>query len=144
MLRSSAREEKGARRAQAESTTALVAVFVIVVALSLYAVVFDGVKPTETRALADPMLERVSGELTDDGVADPTALDDTRDAAPDGYSLNVSLAVGEHRWTVGPPVPTERTHPARERSLDGATRRLSVRLRPGVVRPGRLRVAVWR
>ncbi|WP_117592221.1 DUF7285 family protein [Haloprofundus halophilus] len=144
MLRSSARDGNGAGRAQTDPTTALVAVFAVVVSLSLYAVVFDGARPSEARALADPTLERVTSELTEDAVVDPAALDGTRGAAPDGYSLNVSLAVGERRWTVGPPVPTEWARAARRPGFDEAARRPSVRLRPGVVRPGRLRVAVWR
>ncbi|WP_224332499.1 DUF7285 family protein [Haloprofundus halobius] len=128
-------------RAQTEPTTALVAVFAVVVALSLYAVTFEEAVPTGERAISETTLERASAEITDGGVADPTALGRARDAAPAGYRLNLSLAVGERRWTVGSVDPANVDG---EGAADRASRRLSVRLAPGVVRPGHLRVAVWR
>ncbi|KTG09713.1 hypothetical protein AUR64_08715 [Haloprofundus marisrubri] len=147
MQRSSARERSGggqSRRAQTEPTTALVAVFAVVLALSSYAVVFDGARRTEERVLADPTLERVSERVSESGVADPNSVGRGQRAAPNGYELNVSLSTSDNSWTTGPPTPDRRGHGARTAQMDTATRRLGVRLRPGVVRPGRLRVVVWR
>jgi hypothetical protein len=125
-----------ARRGQVEPTAALAAVFGVVVGLGLYAGVLADATPADReRDLAGPAVERVHDRLAgDDGVAHPDRLSAATDAGPDGYRLNATLRVAALRWTVGPrPPPT----------ADAATRRTSVRIAPGRIDPGVLRVEVW-
>lgn len=124
------------RRGQVEPTAALAAVFGVVVGLGLYAGVLAGATPIDRdRDLAGPAVERVHDRLTGgDGVARPDRLSAAADAGPDGYRLNATLRVATMRWTVGPrPPPT----------ADATTRRTGVRIGPGRVDPGVLRVEVW-
>ncbi|MGM0590853.1 MAG: DUF7285 family protein [Halobacteriota archaeon] len=122
------------RRGQVEPTVALVSLLAMCVAIGVYAGVLDDALPVAGRRLAAPTLERVHDALTSGGVVvgrPATALD----AAPSGYRLNLSIRAGGAHWTAGPPTtPT----------ADSASRMVSVRLGPGRIRPGRLRVAVWR
>jgi hypothetical protein len=118
-----------------EPLAALAALFAVCVGLSAYAVVLaDAGEPTE-RELAAPTLETVDDAVTSRGTVRPTRLGRVTEHAPSGGRLNVTLVAGERHWTVGP-------RPA----VDGdrASRRVSVRLGPGRVRVGRLRVVVWR
>lgn len=136
MSYSSTREE--ADRGQASPLAALAALFAVCTGVSIYVVALGGAVPVgDDGAHADPTLHRVSGELSEGGVVDPSTLDAARSAAPAGHRLNVTLAADGRRWAVGPRPPTgERT--------DAASRTTSVRLGPGSVAPGRLRVEVWR
>lgn len=125
----------GRRRAQVEPLAALAALFAVCVGLSVYAAVLaDAGAPTE-RDLAEPTLETVDDAVTDRGAVQPARLGRVTAHAPSGGHLNVTVTAGDRRWTVGP-------RPA----VDGdrAGRRVSVRLGPGRVRVGRLRVVVWR
>jgi hypothetical protein len=124
-----------ARRAQVEPLAALAAVLVLGVALGAYVGALDGALPSPTdRNRAEPALGRVADALRPDGVARPARLPAAAAAAPDGYRANVTLAAGDRRWSVGPSPPE---------SADTAARRLPVRVAPGRVRTGRLRVEVW-
>ena len=121
-------------RGQAEPTVTLAAVLAIVLGVTAYAVVLGDAVPSRDRDLAEPTLVRAYDRLTPGGVADPSRLDLTRDEAPAGYGVNLTLAAAERRWAVGPIAPP---------SADGASRSVGVRLRPGTVRPATLAVEVW-
>jgi len=126
-------------RGQASPTAALAAVAAVGLGLSLYATVFAGVVPTADRNVAEPTLSRAHDAVAPAGVADPDRLDDAADAGPAGWSLTVELRAGAEQWTVGElPAST-----AGEGS-QSASRRVPVRVAPGDVRAGRLRVVVHR
>jgi hypothetical protein len=127
----------GTDRAQVEPVAALVAVFAVCVGLALYAGVLSSVTPQPSRDLAEPTLDRVHDRLSTGGVAVPERLgpERTTAAGPDGYQLNVSLTAADRRWAVGPTPPAS--------AGDGTGRSTTVRVAPGRVDPGRLRVVVW-
>ncbi|WP_318566848.1 DUF7285 family protein [Salinigranum marinum] len=132
---SRAAAEGARRRAQVEPLAALAALFAVCVGLSVYALVLaDAGRPTD-RGLAEPALAAVDDAVSVSGVAHPARLDRAVDARPSGTRLNVTLTTDSRAWAVG---PTPAVHG------DRATRRVSVRLGPGRVRVGRLRVVVWR
>lgn len=124
------------RRGQVEPTVALAAVFGVVVGLGLYAgVLADAMPGDRDRTLADPAAERIHDELAPTAeIVVPDRLDRADEAAPDGYRVNVTVTVATRRWTAGPAAPP---------TADTARRRTSVRLGPGRVRSGTLRVEVW-
>ncbi len=134
-----------ARRAQASPLTALVALLAVAAGLSLYAGVLD----TSLRAPGGPdptagtVADRTLDSLAPAGVATPDRLAGLRDAAtrsrvvPAGHRVNVTLTVRGDRWRAGPSPPARSGRPAE------AVRTTSVRLAPGRVVPGRLRVVVW-
>lgn len=124
-------------RGQVEPLAALVAVFAVGVALSAYAGVVSDVLPTPDRNVADPTVERVHEAVTTAGVAVPERLPKAITAAPDGYRLNVTLTAAGRRWHAGP------TPPSVDSDADSAARAMSVRIDPGRIRPGRLRVVAW-
>jgi hypothetical protein len=118
-----------------EPLAALAALFAVCVGLSVYALVLaDAGRPTD-RDLAEPTLATAGDAVSVRGVAHPARLDRALDARPSGTRLNVTLTTDSRAWSVG---PTPAVHG------DRATRRVSVRLGPGRVRVGRLRVVVWR
>jgi len=123
-----------ARRGSVEPIAAIAALFAVTAGLGLYAGVLDDVRPTSDRDVATPTLDRVHERASDLTVVDPDAIDAARRAGPDGYRVNVTMWTDSRRWTAGP-VP-----PAR---ADRASRSVSVRLAPGRLRAGRLRVEVW-
>ena len=133
-----------ARRAQVSPTAALVALLAVGAGLSLYAGVLDAsVRSGETSDTPVPIVaDRTLDRLAPAGVATPARLRrfDSRSnrsrVAPDGYRVNVTLAAGGERWRAGPPIPTT-ARTAR------AVRTPAVRLAPGRVVPGRLRVVIW-
>lgn len=116
-------------------TTALVAVAMLGLAVSLYATVLGGAAPAPERNLAVPTLDRAHDVLAPAEVASPTRLDEATDAGPAGYAVNASLVADGERWSVGPKA---------SESADVASRRVAVRTNETTVAPGRLRVAVWR
>lgn len=124
-----------ARSGQTE-LAGLVAVLAVCLGLSLYAGVLDAAFPggtdsTPARAAAD----RAADLARVGGVVRPGRLHRTLAAAPSGHRFNVTLRAADRGWSAGPATPDRATT---------ATRRVSVRLVPGRVRPGRLRVALWR
>lgn len=121
-------------RGQAEPTVTLAAVLAIVLGLTAYAIVLADAVPDRDRDLAEPTLVRAHDQLTSGGVADPSRLEFSRDEAPAGYDVNLTLETGDRRWAVGPLAPP---------SADVASRSVGVRLRPGTVRPATLAVEVW-
>lgn len=123
------------RRGQVEPTAALVALFAVCAGVTLYATALDGALPSPDRDRAGPTLSRIHDSLEHAGVVRPDALAAARATAPDRYRVNVSLAADGRRWTAGPAPPRE---------ADAARRRVSVRTGPGRIRPGWLRVEVWR
>lgn len=124
-----------ARRGQTE-LAALIAVLAVCLGLSLYAGVLDAALPESTAPTpARTAADRVADVARVGGVVRPGRLDRAAEAAPVGRRLNATLRAASRTWTAGPPVPDRAT---------AATRRVSVRVAPGRVRPGRLRVAVWR
>ncbi|WP_132057429.1 DUF7285 family protein [Halorussus amylolyticus] len=127
-------------RAQVEPLAALVAVFAVGLAVSAYAGVLDAALPTPDRDVAEPTGQRVERAVTDAGVVEPDRLADGLHAGPDGYRLNLTLAADGETWREGPPVPDRADAPD---ALDTAEFVVSVRVGPGRVQPGRLRVAVW-
>lgn len=123
-------------RGTAEPLAALVAVVVLGTGVALYAGVLDG-------ALAGADIDRNRAASTADlierthstaGVFDPSGLQQSLAATPDGYSGNVTVRAGR-RWTAGPTPPA---------NSDRHRRAVSVRTAPGVVEQGTLTVTVWR
>ncbi|WP_435069512.1 DUF7285 family protein [Haloplanus sp. C73] len=125
-------------RGQVEPTAALVVLLAVCGAVSTYAVALGNADVDSTRDLASPTLDRVADRIERGGVVRPTRLNRTGGAIPDGYHGNVTVAAAGEHWTAGPMPPGRRGD-----SVDTATRRLSVRLAPGRIRPGRVRVVVW-
>jgi hypothetical protein len=120
-----------------EPLAALAALFAVCVGLSLYATILVDAAPPRERDLAGPTVAAVDDAVTVRGVVYPARLDRALDHRPSGARLNVTVVTDTRRWAIGPS-PTVRG----DRST--ADRRVSVRLGPGRVRVGRLRVVVWR
>jgi hypothetical protein len=121
-------------RGQVEPTAALVVLLAVCASVSTYATVLGGAGYEAERDVATPTLERVVDRLAIGGVADPTRRRRAQRAGPAGYRVNVTLASGGRRWYAGPTPSAD---------VDTAVRTLGVRLAPGRVRPGRVRVEVW-
>lgn len=125
------------RRGQASPTAALVAVVTVGIALSLYATVFAGAVPTPDRELAEPTLSSVHDTVAPAGVVEPASLGTGLGVGPTGRELRIELRTGEHLWTVGAPLANSST--AR---TETASRQVPVRMMPGRVRAGWLRVVI--
>lgn len=124
-----------ARSGQVEPVPALAAVAVVGLALALYAGgVERHVPESPDRTVAPSVADRVERALANGGVAHPTALPAAVERAPDGFRVNATLAAGGERWAVGPVPPA---------TAETDQRRVSTRIGPGRVRPGRLEVRVW-
>lgn len=121
---------------QTEPLPALAAVMVVCLALGLYAGVLDDlpVESEDSGSVADPAIERIEHSLSRGGVVRPSRLSDPP-AGPDGYRTNVTLTTARRVWHAGPTPPAS--------VGENASRRVSVRLGPGRVSPGTLRVVVW-
>lgn len=117
-----------------EPLAALVAVAAVALALSLYAGVLEASLPEDTDREGAVTADRALAAVAPDGVARPERLSAALSAAPAGYRLNLTLTTGERRWSAGP------DHPP---GAEARTRQAAVRLDPGQVRPGTLRVVVW-
>jgi|APHM01.1.fsa_nt_gi hypothetical protein len=118
----------------------LVAAATVVAAVSGYAlVVADTDTPGSDRdeTVAATTLSRVHTVITSGGVAVPARLANATGTTPSEYSLRVTLSAAGRRWRAGsrPPPGTDTTT---------ADRRVGVAVAPGRIRPGRLRVEVWR
>ncbi|PSP86198.1 hypothetical protein BRC83_01560 [Halobacteriales archaeon QS_1_68_17] len=113
----------------------MVAAVVVGAGLTIYAVAADSALPaTGGRDVAGTALDRAYAAIETAGVVDPGDLRNAIETAPSGYRLNATLTAGERRWAVGP-IPPE--------TADDASRRVGVRVEPGRVISGRLRVTVW-
>lgn len=122
-------------RGQVEPLAALAALFAVGVGLSTYAVVLTDASPHPERDVAAPTLAAVHDAVSEQGVVQPARLDRALEYRPTGRRLAVTVATDERQWTAGPSPPA---------TGDRAERRVSVRLGPGRVRVGWLRVVVWR
>lgn len=123
-------------RGQVEPLAALAAVLAVTAGMVVYADVLDERVPTTSdRDVAETTVERVATTLRTTGVADPGRLDTARATIPAGWTGNLTLRAGGKRWTRGPTPPAESQR---------ATRRLSVAVAPMELRPGQLRVVIWR
>jgi hypothetical protein len=128
---------RSSARGQVEPIAALVCLLAVCVAVSTYATTLAGMEYETERDVAAPTLDRVVDRLAAGGVAVPDRTERTRRAGPAGYRLNVTVAAAGERWHAGP------TPPGRRADTDTAARTIGVRLAPGRVRPGRVRVEVW-
>lgn len=122
-------------RGQVEPLAALAALFAVCVGITTYAAVLADTGHVGDRDRAGPALAAVEDAVTVRGVVHPDRLERARDRGPSGMQLNVTVATERRRWTHGPP-------PGQQ--ADRAVTAVSVRLGPGRLRTGRLRVAVWR
>jgi hypothetical protein len=127
--------DRGAR-AQTGPLPALAATMVVGAALVLYTSGLYGAfpDPTDPR-VAEPTLDRAVDDLARDGVVAPGDLTNVDSIAPPGYDVALVLSTEEDRWRVGPASPPDAAT---------ASRPVAVRVAPGVVVTGRLRVTVWR
>lgn len=142
MSRWSAREPPGGPAVGRESDRgvvrplpALIAAAVLCAAVSLYATTLHDRTPASDRDLTAPTADDAVETLTATGVADPDRIDAAaRKSGPDGSEVALTLTAPNRTWTAGPEPP------------DGAAstaRRVPVRVGPGRVRPGEVRVVVW-
>lgn len=126
-----------ARRAQVEPVPALVAVVVLCLAVSAFATVRADVLPgTETDAPANAVLTEAVDAATPHGsvAVRPSTLD-VASVAPAGYEVTVTVTAGGREWTRGAENPPP--------DAASASRQVPVRVAPGTIRPGTLRVEVW-
>lgn len=122
-------------RGQVEPLAALVAVLAVSAGFVVYTdTLEDTIPPEQSREIGETTLQRVLDRVESTGVVDP-ALADGLTAVPTGWRGNLTLRADGSRWSRGP-TPPEGAH--------RATQRVSVRLAPAEIRPGQLRVAVWR
>jgi hypothetical protein len=128
---------RSSARGQVEPIAALVCLLAVCVAVATYATALAGAGYETDRDVATPTLDRVVDRLAAGGVAVPGRTERARRAGPAGYRLNVTVAAAGERWHAGP------RPPGRRADTDTATRTISVRLAPGRIRPGRVRVEVW-
>mgnify|MGYP006284956747 FL=1 len=128
---------RSSARGQVEPLAALVGLLAVCAAVSTYATALAGVGYEADRDVATPTLDRVTDRLATGGVADPGRRAMAQRAGPAGYRLNVTVAAAGRRWYAGPTPPGERA------DTDTVGRTIGVRLAPGRVRPGRVRVEVW-
>ncbi|MDR5673408.1 hypothetical protein RH858_09645 [Halalkaliarchaeum sp. AArc-GB] len=132
-------------RAQASPVPALVALLAVIAGVAVYAgVVADvaavaGDDRTGSDRTAETTLDTLRSAASDGDVVDPERLQDAAtdgDVMPTGFESNVTLAVaGDVGWTVGPAPP--------DRPVHRADRTVAVRIGPGEIRRGTLRVRVW-
>ena len=123
-------------RGQVEPLAALAAVLAVSAGLVIYAdTLEDAVTPAPERETPEVVLDGVERALEETGVADPARLESAMAALPSGWHGNLTLRAGGREWSRGPTPPS---------GADRATARVSVRVAPTKVRPGQLRVVVWR
>jgi len=118
----------------------LVAAATVVAAVSGYALVLadaDTPGPDRDETVATTALARAHAAVTSGGVAVPARLANATGAAPPEYDLWVTLSAGGRSWRAG-------THPPADTDTATDERRVGVAVGPGRIRPGRLRVEVWR
>ncbi|MFB6105487.1 MAG: hypothetical protein ABEJ70_00800 [Halobacteriaceae archaeon] len=121
-------------RGQVEPLAALAALAVLGVTLSAWAGAFAAVRPDPPeRDVAPATLQRSVERLRSNGSVRPGRLDLVD--PPTGYRLNATLRAAGRRWSRGPTPPTD---------AGAAGRTVPVRVAATRVRPGRLRVVVWR
>ncbi|MFC7134142.1 MULTISPECIES: DUF7285 family protein [Salinibaculum] len=123
-------------RGQVEPLAALAAVLAVSAGLVIYAdTLEEAVTPAPERETPEVILDGVERTLEEAGVVDPARLESAMAALPSGWHGNLTLRAGGKQWSRGPTPPSD---------ADRATARVSVRIAPAKVRPGQLRVVVWR
>lgn len=129
----------GTDRGQVDPLPALVAVGVVGLAVSLYAVGLEGLPGTggDERATAEVTLGAVCERVCDGGQVDPERLEEGLAAAPDGHRVRIVLRADGREWTAGPAPPETGA------TTTTAARTVTVQLGPTDVSAGRLRVVVW-
>lgn len=128
-------------RGQTEPLAALAAVLAVGIALVLYVDALSVASPSPTSpGVANATLYPVQDELSDGPVAEPNRISSTRGVGPDGYRINVTLTADGRTWSAGPVPPEEVTD---TRRTEEASRPTSVRVAPGRIEPGQLKVVVW-
>lgn len=139
-------------RAQTEPLAALVAVFAVCLAVSVYAGFLTGLLPElgSDRELAEATGERVWESLREDGVypADSATIELPDGTLPAGRAVSINVTVPDEQGhvetvaegrfggsgtTTGKPGPDAETF----------SRPIPVKRGPGDVRPGMLTVVVW-
>lgn len=124
----------GTDRAQTEPLAALVALLAVCSALTLYATVAADAPQEADAAVAAPAMERLAATAVTDGTVSPDAVPDPATIVRGGRRARITLAHDGRVRAYGPEPPS---------GADRATRPVSVAVRPGVRRPGRLTVEVW-
>ncbi|WP_121822212.1 DUF7285 family protein [Halostella salina] len=122
------------RRGQTEPIAALAAVLAVGAGLALYAGLVDTTLAGGSARDATPALRRVWRAVAETGVVSPADLAAGLDTAPDGHEVRITLSAAGETWTAGPAAPADAA---------SASRTASVRVDPGTVCVGRLRVEVW-
>ncbi|WP_435361293.1 DUF7285 family protein [Haloarchaeobius sp. DFWS5] len=126
-------------RAQTEPTAALAAVLAVCLGLTLYAGTLTSTLQSfspgdDDTQVAESTLGRAYATVAQDGVVDPDRLSQAATVGPAGYHVAVRLTADSEHWRAGPASPE---------AVATAVRPVSVRLAPGVVVSGTLRVEVW-
>lgn len=124
----------GRSRAQTEPVAALAALFAVGVGLTLYVGAAVVEQPAPEGSSAEPVLEELSSTAVTDGVVAPDDVPSPSSLARGGERVRITLAFDGEERTYGPPAPPD---------ADRAERPVSVAVRPGERRPGRLVVEVW-
>lgn len=148
------------RRGQASPIAALVATFAVIVGVGLYAGVvadLDRNGDDRTAETTAETLQRTAagGDVVDSEELRAAATDPA--VTPAGFESNATLALGgsgdgnrNGGWSVGPTPPdgasgTDRGSEKRDGvDVQRADRTVAVRIAPGEIRRGTLRVRVWR
>lgn len=123
-------------KAQVEPLAALAAVLAVCVGLTLYvgAVETALLSVSPDREVAPTAADHLVASASSFGVVELPLDDAVTETSPAGYELNATLTANETSWMAGP---------NRSTSSECVTRRVSVRLTPATVRPGRMEVCVW-
>ena len=120
---------------QVEPLAALAAVFAVGAGLAVYGGVLEQVTPGEpTRTVAE---EVTDGLVRVDPIPAirPASIDGLEAVTPPGWQANLTIRTGSLTRRIGPSPPPDAAE---------AIRLVSVVVAPTRVRPGRLRVRVWR
>lgn len=143
-------------RGQSEPLAALISVAAVCLAVSVYAGVVTDVVPNvgSDRSVAEPATDRIWQEISTDGIYDretDVAATLSESSLPQGYHTAVELTVvtddgslstvGSVRFDDSDRLSAVEVPDSGVQTVE---RPVSVRLRSGDVRPGRLTVEVWK
>lgn len=120
---------------------ALIAAAVVCLAVSLYATTLLDRTPKQERTVVEPAADGALDRASDAGLVEPSRLDASLSALPDGYEGNVTVRVEGQRWTSGPTPPNGATTANGEAAATDRT--VSVRVDRGRVRPGTFELVIW-
>jgi len=123
-------------RGQVEPLAALAVVLAVSAAIVVYVGALDDAIPARPEPETPQTIQhRIERNLSTAGAVDAETLDAALATVPDGWRANVTLVSGDSRWDAGPAPPGDGQR---------VRRRVSVALGPERIRPGQLRVVVWR